>query len=69
MVFNLDEGETDETITPKTKDARSNYRLESLLNAPDIKTDEYDELSEGRNMGKRRLKRIPRLIRDSGSAT
>ena len=45
MVFNIDEGEPDEAITPKTKYARTNYRLESLLNAPDITTDEYDKLS------------------------
>ena len=45
MVFNIDEGEPDETITPKTKDARTNYNIESLLKAPDITNDEYDELA------------------------
>jgi hypothetical protein len=52
MAFNIDEGEPDETITPKTKDARTNYKLEYLLNAPDITNDEYDELSVRKKQGK-----------------
>ena len=69
MAFNIDEGAPDETITPKTKYARTNYRLESPRNAPDITTDEYDELSARKSKGKRRLKKTLRWIRDSGSAT
>ena len=52
MEFNIDEGEPDETITPKTKDARTNYKIESLLKAPDITTEEYNELSRRKKQGK-----------------
>ena len=52
MAFNIDKGEPDEAITPKTKDARTNYKIESLLNAPDITNDEYDELSARKKQSK-----------------
>ena len=51
MGFTIDQGEPEAT-TAKTKDARVNYRLESILKAPNLTFDEYQEIAARKKQGK-----------------
>jgi hypothetical protein len=51
MGFPIDQGEPEAT-TAKTKDARVNYRLESILKAPNLTFDEYQEIAARKKQGK-----------------
>ena len=49
MGFTIDQGEAE---TPATKDARLNYKLESIIRAPNITFDEYQEIAARKKQGK-----------------